>query len=189
MLNIKNKAGEGMEAFLLFDSAKSCYVMARFCLEVSFSDFYVPGFLLMQQSLENFIKAFLKKSNIAWEIGSSGHKFKRLIELGKDINFFKLKILSREDFINLLKELEEGYNSQRYGESGHFIKNHEKMMDLFDELVYLFVAEFAVFVEQEKNEKLMALPMPFCVEKVFKRKLKQPFIFIDVLDLDLHKPI
>ena len=192
MLNIKNKFPEGSNPFSLFYSGKSCYVMARFCLEATFWDFYVPGFLLMQQSLENLIKSCLKQKNIGWKqenggYGKKGHEFKRLIGLGKDIGFFKEKIINRTDFLSLLKELEDGYNLQRYGASGHFIKSHEKMMDLFDEMVFIFVTGFTTLVEPRKNEqleRLVALPIPLYLEKTFKRKLKQSFIFIDVIPLD-----
>lgn len=191
MLNIKNKLPEGSDSFLLYYSGKSCYVMSRFCLEATFWEFFVPGFLLMQQALENLIKACLKEKNIDWrkngKYGSKGHQFKRLILLGKDINFFKEKIINRPDFLSLLKELEDGYNLQRYGESGHFIKSHEKMMDLFDEVVFILVNGFTTLVEPRNNEKLerlMALPIPLYLEKTFKRKLKQPFTFTNVLSMD-----
>lgn len=192
MLNIKNKFPGGSDPFSLYYSGKSCYVMARFCLEATFWDFYVPGFLLMQQSLENLIKSCLKQKNINWEqenggYGKKGHQFKRLIELGKDICFINEKIMNRHDFLSLLKELEDGYNLQRYGASGHFIKSHGKMMDLFDEMVFILVTGFTTLVEPRNNEKLerlMALPVPLYLEKTFKRKLKQPFIFTEVLPID-----
>lgn len=192
MLNIKNKLPEGIITFNLYYSGKSCYVMARYCLEATFWDFYAPGFLLMQQSLENLIKSCLKQENIDWKqkdgrYGNEGHQFKRLIELGKDIKFFKEKIINRHDFLSLLKELEDGYNPQRYGESGCFIESQEKMMDLFDEIVFILVTGFTTLVEPRNNEKLerlMALPVPDYMEKTFKRKLKQSFIFTNVLPLD-----
>lgn len=189
MLNISSKFPEGSDAFGLYRSGKSCYVIARFCLEATFWDFYVPGFLLMQQAIENLIKSFLRYKNIEWKLpdgqyGRKGHEFKRLIELGKDIKFFECKIINRSDFFSLLKELEDGYNPQRYAESGHFIENHEKMMDIFDDMVYLFVTEFAVLVDQSDNERLMALPVPIYIEETFRRKLKQPFIFTNVIALD-----
>ena len=191
MLNISSKrSSDHLESHMLFNSGKSCYVIARFSLEVTFWEFYVPGFLLMNQCLENLIKSFLKQKNISWKnkkgtYGNKGHQFKRLLELGKSIDFFQNKILKRQDFLNLLKELEEGYNLQRYGQSGHFIKDNEAMMDLFDEIVYMFVAEYPGLIGQKDNEKLMAIPMPVCIEKTFKRKLKQPFIFSDVIPLGI----
>jgi len=138
----------------------------------------------MQQSLENLIKACLKKENISWESGSKGHRFQNLLNLGSGIKFLEERILSRPDFLSLLKELEDGYNTQRYGESGHFIEGHEKMMDLFDEMIYILITEFAILVNQNNNERLMALPVPIYIEPTFKRNLKQPFIFGDVLSLD-----
>lgn len=192
MLNIKGKFPERPNSFLLYYSGKSCYVLARFCLEASFWDFYVPGFLLMQQSLENLIKACFKEKNIDWRqknggYGSKGHKFERLIKLGEDIDFFNKKIINRSDFASLLKELEDGYNPHRYGESGVSIKRHEKMMDLFDEIVFILVNGFTTLIEPrdaDKLERLMSLPVPLYMERTFKRRLKQPFIFIDVLPLD-----
>jgi hypothetical protein len=187
VLNIKSKLPQGSDPHLLYYSGKSCYVIARFCLEATFWEFYVPGFLLMQQSLENLIKSCLKQKDIVWEIGSKGHQFEGLIELGKDIDFFKEKIINRQDFLLLLKELEEGYNLQRYGASGHYIEKHEKMMDLFDEIVFVLVTGFTTLVEprdKDRLEQLTALPVPDYLEETFKRKLKQPFIFMNVLPLD-----
>ena len=180
MLNISSKFPEGSDAFGLYRSGKSCYVIARFCLEATFWDYCVPGFLLMQQAMENLIKSFLKYNKIEWKLiggqyGSKGHEFERLIDLGKDIDFFKNKIISRPDFSLLLKELGDGYNPQRYAESGHFIENHEKMMDTFDEMVYLFVTEFAVLVKQRDNERLMAIPVPSYIEETFMMLLKSSY--------------
>ena len=191
MLNIKTKISVLTDSgFALYRSAKSLYVMARTCLETPPFDFFVPGFLLMQQSIENFVKAILKENNISWPRRWQGHDFNILITLGanNNISIFK-SIQERNDFITLLKELGDGYNLQRYGESGHFLENHEKMMDLFDELVYLFIIEFFKLIEirnkknqdekkwQEYREKEMSLPVPAYVEGIFNRKLKQPFIF------------
>ncbi len=192
MLNIKSKISENLTPFTLFDSGKSCYVMARYCLEATFWTFYVPGFLLMQQALENLIKACLKKENINWRqkngnYGSKGHNFKRLIDLGEDIKFLK-HFGDRQDFMSLLKELEDGYNSQRYGESGHFLQQHEKMMDLFDEMVFILISGFQSLSEVEDEsrlERMIALPVPLQMEEAFNHKLKQPFTLSDIIPLDI----
>lgn len=191
MLNIKSKIPDNINHFTLFDSGKSCYVISRYCLEVTFWSFYVPGFLLMQQSLENLIKASLKKENISWSqnngsYGNKGHNFKRLIELGKDIEYIN-KFSLRTDFMDLLKELEDGYNPQRYGESGHFISDSERMIDLFDEMVYLLVYGYSASIEPNDKKRLeqqMTLPVSKDIQEIFKRKLKQPFIITETISLD-----
>ena len=181
ILNINNKAGEGMEDSGLYFSGKSCYVMARFSLEASRFDFFVPGFLLMQQSLENLIKACLRVKKIKWATGNEGHNFRKLINLSNNIDFIKNKIANRDDFLVLLDELGSGYNTQRYGEAGHFIYGYEKMMDLFDEMVYILVMGYVTLIEPRRDqasfERFVALPVPDYIGGVFKRKLKQPFNF------------
>jgi len=188
MLNIKpNSMVKYHQSFLLFRSAKSCYVMSRTCLELSPFDFLVPGFMLMQQTIENLIKALLKEKEMKWPGGSAGHNFIKLLEFGTSkIPLFKDKFLDRPEFCLLLDQLQEGYTAQRYGESGHFIEDHETMMDMYDEMVFILINEFGGQIVQkgEELEHLVAIPLPMSFEKHFKRKIKQPFAFTRIIQLE-----
>jgi hypothetical protein len=181
-LNIQGKfSSDDIIAWQLFDSAKADYVVARTCLQTGHY-FLWPGFQLIQQSLENFIKAILKNKKISWPTGIDGHDFIKLLEKGSanGIVLFKV-LLSRADICNLLKELQAGYNFQRYGESGHFIDDYDEIMDLFDEIVHFLLTEFSSYfekVDEHVDSMRFGLPVPEYLDKVFSRRLKQPFIFI-----------
>ena len=181
LLNIKkNTVSESLQAPLLFNSAKACYVIARLSL-LMFCDFRVPGFMLMQQAIENLIKSLLKKNNVTWKPGKNGHDFIKLLELGSNkIPLFET-ISKRTEFCDLLNQLQDGYTAQRYGESGHFVKNFLLMMNLFDELSFLLIEEYGKQSELEGDNlgRLIALPIPSDMENTFIKDLKQPFVFTE----------
>ena len=189
MLNLKkNKLMEPIQEYQLFYSAKACFVMSRISLELSM-DFNVPGFMLMQQTIENLIKAHLKKNHIQWSGGNKGHDFIKLLEnRSPQISFFDDKILNRQDFCVLLNQLHEGYTAQRYGEGGHYLLNHEKIMDLFDEMVFILIEEFGKQSGQygDRLNRFVALPIPIAFEERFKRKLKQQFIFSVAFEIEMY---
>lgn len=148
-------------------------------------DFSVPGFLLMQQALENLIKACLRMEGISWilnngKYGSDGHSFKKLIKLGSNIDFLE-KISSRSDLMNVLEQLGRGYNLQRYGESGHFIYSHEAMMDSFDEIAFILVKGYSgLLITDSRDLKIKELlPVPKLMFEIFSRNLKMPFTVIE----------
>jgi HEPN domain-containing protein len=184
MLKITGKiSSDNMQTWQLFDSAKADYVVARTCLQTG-PYLRWPGFQLIQQSLENFIKAILKNKGISWPIGSDGHDFIKLLEKGSanGIVLFKV-LLSRVDICSLLKELQAGYNPQRYGEAGHFIDDHDTMMDLFDETAYLLLTEYSSYFKKiggHRDSMRFGLHVPEYLDQVFSRRLKQPFEVVSI---------
>ena len=184
LLNIDTKFPPYFQELQLFDSAKADYVVARTCLQAANFSLIWPGFQLMQQSIENFIKAILKHNNIDWPTGNNGHDILKLLDLGskKGIVLFK-NLLKRKDISDLLLELQKGYNFQRYGESGHFMGDMGKMMDLFDEAIFLLLEEFTSYfekIDEHRDSMRFGLPVPEFLDKVFSRRLKQPFVFISI---------
>lgn len=182
MLNIKkHPMMDYHQEYQLFRSAKACYVMARTSMETAFLLFWVPGLMLMQQALENLLKALLKRNGVRDFAGKKGHDFIMLLEKGRTkIPLFQ-EFLDKPAFVKLLSELNEGYTAQRYGESPHGIENLEIVMDLFDEMVFLLVNEFVRqwgLTGHNMNMEL-ALPVPFYLREKFERKLKQDFKFLD----------
>lgn len=179
----KNVAMKPHQASLMFNSAKSCFVLARVSLEL-FMDFRVPGFLLMQQALENLIKSLLVQNKLELPSGSKGHDFIHLLTLGQNRILLFGKIIGRVEFSNLLKQLNEGYTAQKYGEAGHAIYEKEKVMDLFDELVFLLIEEYGKQsgLNEEELERLVAIPVHESFRNIFNRKLKQPFVFLTLSD-------
>lgn len=168
------------QAYQLFRSGKACYVMARTSLETSMS-YFTPGFMLMYQAIENLLKALLKKNNI-WRSNNKGHNFIILLQKGQaDIPLFGT-FLNRPDFCELLNELHEGYTAHRYGESGYGVMDMDEMMDSFDKMIFLLIEEFGrqTGLTGEKLEREMALPVSPFLETKFMRKLKQPFIILNI---------
>lgn len=160
--------------------------MSRFCLMSTAFEFYVPGFFLMQQAIENLIKACLKNDNIEWPTKREGHDFLVLLDLGKNNNTIK-QIIQRNDIVTLLKELQEGYTSHRYGESGAFIKDFCEMIDLFDEVIFMLKIGFITSLKSEQSlESIRRLDMysvPKEIEQIFIKNLKQPYNYEYTLPL------
>jgi hypothetical protein len=149
-------------------------------------EFYVPGFFLMQQAIENLIKACLKNDNIKWPTKGKGHDFLVLLDLGKNNNSIK-QILQRNDILTLLKELQEGYTSHRYGESGVLISDFHKMIDLFDEVVFMLKIGFIESLKSKQSPKdiirLDIYSVPKEIEQIFIKNLKQPYNYEYTLPL------
>ncbi|MCB0490687.1 MAG: hypothetical protein KDC99_19595 [Cyclobacteriaceae bacterium] len=182
MLDIKKDEDlANLQPYLLFESGKACYIMARTSLAFAI-EFAVPGLLLMQQAIENLIKALLSQNGTSWENGRRGHDFMILLNTGAEkISVFSM-ILDRKDMCRLLKQLMEGYNAQRYGESRHYLDRKDTMMDLFDEIVYLFVEGFMRGSPRGvKAGEPIILIVPKELQSRFSRKLKQRFEVVDAL--------
>lgn len=142
--------------------AREHYVTAR----VSLGGFrWYSSSLLMEQSIELYVKAFLfyQYKKQTWGKGVAGHKIKNLlISAMGDIAIFK-NILENSDYMDLIDDLENGYNDIRFGESQ--IRIHKNLLDTYDRLMYDFISEFfkitqipcidTVIVDEKSREQFM----------------------------------
>jgi len=141
-------------ASLLVETAKACYVMSRPILNAK-ALWYIPAALfVMHHSLESFIKAFLIKENIQYEIRQKGHKLTYLLSLkannSKNLDFFK-DILKDQNIKTLLVSLEDFYNKNKYWEAGFNIKK-VSAIDAFDKLISIFTERFHKLYGNARSE-------------------------------------
>lgn len=147
--------------------AREHYVTARVSM---ISQRWYSAALLMEQSIELYIKAFLflQYKKRTWKNGSAGHALKDLLKSGeKDIPLFK-SILSNAAYADLINDLETGYNDIRFGESSINVSRH-KALKIYDVIMYSFITEFAKEAKIKTADQLIVHEQ--CV-KQFTEKLK-----------------
>lgn len=119
--------------------AREYYVTARISI---ISQRYYSAALLMEQSIELYIKAFLfyQYRKQTWN-NKNGHKLRELLEGAQnDIPLFK-SVLSNATYMELVDDLQKGYNDIRFGESQISVKRHQ-LLNIYDKLMYDFISEF-----------------------------------------------
>ncbi len=96
--------------------------------------------LLMEQSIELYIKAFMKLNERTWSNGAEGHNLTTLLNNNREaIDLFKI-ISADADYMDLIKDLQDGYNNIRYGES--WIGVNSKTLQVYDQLMFMFINQF-----------------------------------------------
>ena len=153
------KIEKKLQAHLLVETAKACYVMSRPILITHALWYYPAAFFVMHHSLESFTKAFLLKENIGFEYGQKGHKLIYLLTLGsgngKKLEFLK-EILEDQMITDLLNSLDDSYNSNKYWEVGFNTKMD--LVDIFDKLVSIFTEQFHQLYGDKKKGASIDVP-------------------------------
>lgn len=131
--NVKN-----VQYALYASIAREHYVTARISI---ISQRWYSAALLMEQSIELYIKAFLfyQSKKQTWN-NRNGHQLRNLLESAKnDIGIFK-NILSNAAYMELIDDLEKGYNDIRFGEAWISVER-KKLLNTYDSLMYDFILE------------------------------------------------
>ena len=131
--------GMGSLQYTMYASiAREHYVSAR--LAIVSSRFYSAG-LLMEQSIELHIKAliFLHHGQATWK-NRNGHQLRNLLTTETGIPLFQ-EILGNADYMDLIDNLEKGYNDVRFGEAWISIVE-DKLLEDYDRLMLEFISAF-----------------------------------------------
>lgn len=184
-LIIGNKLTQDID---LIDIGKGSYVLARASISYprnypkAMFNFLPTTFLLMHHSLEVLIKALLVHENVKYSFGNNGHKLIYLMELGikksPNLNFFEVNILKKEYLNDFLLNLQSKYNEIRYSFPGYGIYT-EKLLDMFDELVFLFIEKFYELYTKKHviPKEFQKINVPDDLIEAIKYNQKQKFDF------------
>lgn len=141
MLNIQSFSSKKItgNSHLLAFNARDFYVVARSSYK---NQKFGPSLLFVHQSIELYIKAFLKYNNVSWEKGKKGHDLIRLLEKGKtDVSFFD-EILKDKKFKKIIQDIQGSYCKIRYGESSWGIEDGQNFLIVYDKLIKKFIGSF-----------------------------------------------